>query len=670
MDIRIFQMNVKAGDPEANFRNIKDFIDSNMGADLLILPEMCVGGYLVGDEWNRQDFAEWVASFNDKIRELSYPLGVNENDTKAVTIVWGNIAIDHNKKNEDGRVRKYNAVWAAHNGEYLTRKLWGKDLPAYQAKTLMPNYRFFDDKRYFTSFTQYLHETYPEVAKRDHDDINESAYVPFDVWSYKEKASFRVGLQVCEDMWHSDYDLNPTKGYAASDADFIVNVSASPWTWGKEKARANVVSNLADSILQDGLEMPPIYYANIVGAQNNGKNVITFDGRSSVYNSEGRLIQECNRLFEQHVMKTEFPVPTDLPMPDRALDSDLVKYKEKIEAITAGLRHIALRPDQKWVIGLSGGIDSAVSACLLVKTFGKDNVMAVNMPSKYNSKATKSAAEKLAKNLGISYVVVPIEKAIMAKRKAIYNGVLGYKPRFESDSIYEENEQARMRGMILADIAAANGAFFINNGNKAETAAGYATLYGDVAGAISPLADLTKEEVYGMARFLNEYGFEYHLGCGEKYEIKVIPEEIILDKDFSHDGEKIKPSAELKHDQVDPLKFGFMCKLLENGVMDYKKVGMETVLQSWLDRTIIEDFKLDKDLFYKYNLHEAKVFVEEIEFVFSKLKGSTFKRVQTPPVVITSKSSFGYDYRESILPHKTSEKSRALVMKILAQKYY
>lgn len=667
MDIRIFQMEVKAGDPAANFKNIVNFVNDNMSADLLVLPEMCVGGYLVGDEWNRQDFAEWVASYNDRIKELSIP--TETNPLSPVTIVWGNIAIDHSKKNQDGRVRKYNAVLAAYNGDYIKREVFGINLPAYQAKTLMPNYRFFDDKRYFTSFEEYVQEEMIDVVKEE--GVN-AVFVPFDIPDSKGNI-YKVGLQVCEDMWYSDYNINPTKAYAEKEVDFIVNVSASPWTWEKEKARANVVKNLYRELLADGLGMPPIYYANIVGAQNNGKNIITFDGRSSVYNKDGNLNEESNMLFEQHIMKTVFPVNKNVPEVDIVFDSrDTIKYREKFKAIEVGLKHIQVYEDQKWIIGLSGGIDSCVSAAILTRVFGPNNVIGVNMPTRYNSNKTKDAARKLADNLRVHYYVVPIEKAIKEKRKAIMGGNKYYGRLFEKNPVNEENEQARMRGMILADFAAAYGGLFVNNGNKAETAAGYASLYGDIAGAVAPLADLTKEEVYGMARYLNDYEFEFHDNqiCGNRYDTKVIPEEVILDSSFSENTDKIKPSAELKDNQTDPLKFGFMCKLLENGIMDYKKVGIETILRSWLNRTIIEDFKLDKDLFYRYNLHQADAFVKEIEFIFKQLNGSTFKRVQTPPIIITSKSSFGYDYRESILPYKLSYESNILITQIYNKKYY
>lgn len=661
MDIRIFQMNVIAGDPEANFASIKQFVDGNMDADLLVLPEMCIGGYLVGDEWNREDFARWIESYNDEIKNLSKP--IETCDKKPVSIVWGNIAIDETKVNEDGRIRKYNAVWAAHNGEYIKRSLYGRDLPPYQAKTLMPNYRFFDDKRYFTSFEKYIKEKFPDLDERDLDG-EESVFVPYNIYCYSDKKNYRVGLEVCEDMWYSDYNINPTKGYANNGADFIVNVSASPWTWGKEKARANVVKKLSNELKEIELDMPPIYYANIVGAQNNGKNIITFDGRSTVYNSDGNISKEDCNLFKQSVMKTEFPVPVkdNIPKINSHSDSDSIKYDEKIKAISTGLKHIALKGSQQWVIGLSGGIDSCVSAAILAFTFGPENVHGINMPSQYNSKETKNAAYNLAKNLHIKYTVIPIDSAIKAKRKNIAKAVDNYLNTLKTNSIHEENEQARMRGSILMDIAAAKGAFFVNNGNKVETAAGYASMYGDIAGAVAPLADLTKEEVYGMARYINNHfkGWE---------ELEIIPQEVILNEQFETEG-KIKPSAELRHDQSDPLLFGFMCRLIEKGIMDYKKVGIETVLKSWLNRTIIEDFDLDQELFYKYELHKAEVFVDEIEFIFKQLKRSTFKRVQTPPIIITSKSSFGYDYRESILPYKISKEAKILMNKIKDKKFY
>ncbi len=166
-----------------------------------------------------------------------------------------------------------------------------------------------------------------------------------------------------------------------------------------------------------------------------------------------------------------------------------------------------------------------------------------------------------------------------------------------------------------------------------------------------------------MARHINITFWDWN-GNGD-----IIPKEVILNENFDVEN-KIAPSAELKDNQTDPLKFGFLCRILEHGVMDYKKVGLESILEAWLNRTLIEDFNLDEDLFYKYELHKAEVFVEEIIGTFKKLRGSTFKRVQSPPIIITSKSSFGYDYRESILPAVVSVKARKLQRKIAEKRYY
>jgi NAD+ synthase (glutamine-hydrolysing) len=214
--------------------------------------------------------------------------------------------------------------------------------------------------------------------------------------------------------------------------------------------------------------------------------------------------------------------------------------------------------------------------------------------------------------------------------------------------------------MILSALAGNEKAFFTCNGNKIETAIGYATLNGDMRGAICPIADLTKEDIYNLATYLNNVIFKK----------KIIPENMIPNKDFQFIGEnKIQPSAELKDNQVDPIKIGYHCKLIEQ-IMDYKKISANQICQWWIYGILHTKLNISEELMKIYNVNNSEEFLNDLKWVIGKIRTSVFKRVQSPPIIVLTKTAFGFDLRESILPEVTNFIDRELEDKILKMKTY
>jgi len=460
-----------------------------------------------------------------------------------------------------------------------------------------------------------------------------------------------IGFELCEDLWCEDYRdngdiLNVTKFLINNGAQKIVNLSASPWTHNKNIARDRRIDFLK---LESKESFVPFYYVNCIGAQNNGKNIITFDGGTTVYNSNGKPVLFAESLYREELII----VNEDILFGEELVRGTKNTIEEKYLAIIKGLKHMkditSLDRDPKFVIGLSGGIDSSLVACLLERAFGKENVIGVNLPTKYNSSKTKDAAKALAEKLQIKYRVVPIEDLVTLNRELLE--LDGEKV----SELNEENIQAKIRGTtIISNLAGKYNAFFTNNGNKVETALGYATLYGDVGGAIAPIADLTKTEVVQMCKYLNN----------EVYKDEVIPAILFPDELWRFSNEKIIPSAELKNNQIDPMKFGYHCALLDT-VLNYKKVGIEKIIGWYLEGSLAKNIGVSNELLERWEINNPRVFVEDIVWFFNKLNNNVFKRVQAPPIILTSKSAFGYDIRESILPNLKSEKFEKLKQEIL-----
>ena len=604
-------MEVYPARPDLNAANMKQRIQTarEQGAEVIVFSELCLSGYIIGDLWEIDSLVRDFASYSDEIRSAS----------DGVTVLFGNVAIDEGAEaiGEDGRLRKYNAVFVCHDGRYVSREAIPAGTPSHiQPKTLHPNYRFFDDDRHFYSL------------RKQGQAVGASVYdwcVPYEVEHGGDRFCF--GVQLCEDIWSQDYEydddmLNTLKAYSERGAQAVFNLSASPWTWQKNDKRNRVVR---DILKRSPL---PLFYVNQVGAQNNGKNMIVFDGDTTSYAKDGTILQRAAPWNEQILFSTD---PTGKPGPKQT------EIEAVYDAVLTGLRHLdQLRGgDSRFLVGLSGGIDSSVVVCLLVKAFGPERVFGVNMPTRFNADITRDNARLVCERLGVDYQVCAIEE--------LYGHVADQIRQIEFprskghyDRLVDENIQARIRfSDILAGIAAKHGFVFTNNGNKSELALGYTTLYGDLGGAIAPIADLYKIQVYELGRFLNEHIFD----------TEVIPDNLLT-------GETV-PSAELSEEQDvtrglgDPIKYDYHDAVLRQ-LIEYRHHPCD-LLRWYRDGELLErlEWEEGRDGKFEQYFPDVASWIADLEWVQRQLWISFFKRIQSPPLIVLSKRAFGFDLRET-----------------------
>ena len=643
MKIALAQMDVKPGQPAKNVKKMLELIQEAKedNSDIVVFSELCVGGYMLSDEYNDPSLCEELMSYNDVLREAS----------EGIVLIYGNIFVPGKKYNldnlvnRDGRELKYNFAYVFHNKKNKLENTSG-GWSFGQPKSLMPNYRIFDDSRYFQSAV--------ETASACNFNL-EDLYSPIIIEIEGKKR--RIGISICEDIWTKDYRhnnkvLNPTRYLIQNGAEMIFNLSASPWTYGKNHARDNAIKFICNDC---GGKMVPLYYVNCVGAQNTGKNIVTFDGGTTIYNSNGDIYDYVPTQYKEDLLIVDSEdVDKEKPL-NRDVEN---KIREKYLAIKRGLLHMkdifGTDKNPKWVVGASGGIDSSLVIALLVDAFGKDNVLIVNMPSKYNSQKTIGAFEQLAKALELKSFVSPITGTYIE----LYN-MLEESGVSLATSLNEENEQAKIRNLILSSIAARENAIYTCNGNKLEIALGYFTLDGDGRGSVAPIADLTKVEIWEMAKFLNEKIFKK----------EVIPNALFPDKMFYFDKKGIDPSAELKEKQVDPMKWGYHDALLE-AFMNYQVHPVEEIMKWYLNGTLAKNLNISVELLERWDITTPKTFIDDIKWFYSSMRKNVFKRVQSPPIIITSKTAFGNDRREAQLPPLYRKKMVELEEKILKMNEY
>lgn len=413
------------------------------GAHILVLPEMCLTGYLIGDIWDQNAFLKECERANEKVAALS----------KGLTIVWGSLAVDWDLINDDGRPRKYNAAFAASNGHFIYPE--GSPLP-FTVKTLLPDYRCFDDRRYFTS----LESLALEEGKRPEDIL-----APFVLPAGKEE--LRCGIVLCEDSWDENYRISPMSILAEKGISLFLNLSASPFTMGKDGKRHRMFS---ESLSRLSI---PMLYVNRRGLENNGKDCYTYDGMTAAYDKDGHLIAEANPFTDERSTfyfnqeNLTLAPETEMEPTDENLLLPAFRYgtSELLKAIGAS----------KVVIGVSGGIDSAVNAALYRSILPAENILLVNTPTRYNSELTKGLAAELAKNLGCQLLTVPIGDFIDETADAL-EGLPLPDDTVHLTGFMKENMQARDRSSrILAALSAAFGGIFTCNANKTETTVGYGT---------------------------------------------------------------------------------------------------------------------------------------------------------------------------------------------------
>ena len=625
--IALAQMEVRAGRPDLNVGSMLGFIERARaaGAAIVAFPEMCIPGYILGDAWEIDALVEDFEDWSDAIREAS----------RGIAVVFGNVALDRAAIGEDGRVRKLNAAWVCHDGRFVERAGLPAPLPhGVHPKTLHPNYRFFDDDRHFYSLRKIAGETGTRVSDWT---------IPYEIPA--GRGALRLGVQLCEDVWHQDYrdrheTLDTLRAWHRAGADLVINLSASPWTWQKNDKRHRVVREaMARSPV-------PFFYVNQVGAQNNGKNVLVFDGDTCGYRIGGSLAGRAPPWREAMLVfggsdgsaGNTGNTRNTVNIGSTGIAPEQTEIEAIHDAIVTGLRHLdhVRGYGNRYLIGVSGGIDSGVVACMLRIAFGPERVFAVNMPTRFNAGVTRENARSLCEALGIDYLSCPIEDLYRALSARIRAAGFEHEPGTYT-RLVDENIQARIRGSdMLAGLAAKCGLVFTNNGNKTEVALGYATLYGDVNGAVAPIADLYKTQVFALARHLNETVFGH----------EVIPRNLI-------DGGTV-PSAELSEAQDvtrglgDPIRYGYHDALLRQ-LVEHRRHPLD-LLEWYRAGALPERIGWgDEDRLRAY-FPDARAFVEDLEWVAGQLRASCFKRIQAPPIIVLSKRAFGFDLRESQLP--------------------
>lgn len=439
-------------------------------ADVLLLPELALSGYPPEDLVLREAFvAEGLAALD----EVAAASG-------NVTTVVGFVdrARDQSRPDSLGR--------AVANAAAIVR---GGRLVGVYHKVLLPNYGVFDEARYFAPGDE-----------------------PAAIWDI---AGIPVGVSVCEDIWAAD---GPPAHQAAAGARVLLNINGSPYHRGKGVERAELLSGAAR---RSGL---PVVYLNMVGGQDE----LVFDGESMIFDRSGRIVYRAAQFEEERFVfdvdcgDVADPIPGEDPVP--ALSARLTDDEEIYRALQLGLRDYFYKNGfREAVIGLSGGIDSALTCTLAVDALGPKAVHGISMPSRYSSRGSVDDSRELAKRLGCRFDVVAIDDIFSEHLEALAPIFAG-----TAEGVAEENLQARIRGAVLMAVSNKFGGLVVATGNKSEVAVGYATLYGDMAGGFAVLKDVFKTVVYRLAVWRNSAS-------------EVIPTSII---------EK-PPSAELRPDQLD-----------------------------------------------------------------------------------------------------------------------
>ncbi len=621
--VRLVQFEVKPGRPWDNTRRMLQAIASARrdAIRLLVFPEMGVPGYLLGDEWERESFLRECEDCGESLRQASAGL----------TVAFGNVGLDWTRRNEDGRVRKYNACFVAHDGRFIAPE--GSPSP-FVVKTLMPNYREFDDSRHFFDARKLAME-----LNRPLEELVRPVTA----------GDLRLGCLLCEDAWDADYAVSPLRMLARHQVDLLINISASPYTFDKNHKRNRV---FAEHVRRIGR---PMVFCNHTGIQDNGKTIFTFDGSSCVYDSHGSQIA-AGKPFEEAELTADIPLAPGAafgrPVPDA---SDTIAMVDS--ALLYGTRKFMERCGVKRVvIGASGGIDSAVVAALYSRILPPEDLLLVNMPSKFNSSTTRSAARELATAIDCLFVEVPIQESVDFTRRQLdgldVTSISGKRRKtLRLSGLATENVQARDRGSrLLAGLAAAFGGAFTCNGNKSEVTVGYATLYGDLGGYLASIGDLWKTEVYALARHMN----------AEVFGRQVIPQGSI----------DVTPSAELSTDQNvdegkgDPMIYPYHDTVFRSWVEWWNRATPEELLTWYSERTLEQKLGYTGSVASLFPTPAA--FIGDLERWWNLYQGMAIaKRIQAPPVLAVKRRAFGFDHREAQVGPRYTRRYEELKARLL-----
>ena len=456
-----------------------------------------------------------------------------------IPVILGNTLIEHNKL--------YNCAFICENGEIVS----------HYKKRLLPTYDVFDEDRYFSAGNKHC------IVELAIDGKNT-----------------KIGLQICEDLWDKNYSCDLAKELKESGAEIIINISASPYRVDKLLDRCELIQTKAKD------NSIPYIYCNLVGAQDE----LIFDGQSLAYNENGQLIAQGKSFEEEIVM-------VDLSL-NKPMNLKVLQREEKIyNALVLGVKDYFKKTNHsEAVIGLSGGIDSSLTASIAVDALGKENVHGVSMPSKFSSQHSKDDAKLLSENLGVDYRTISIESIVSSfeqSLKASYNG--------SESGVAEENIQARARGSIIMALSNKFNWLVLSTGNKTELAMGYCTLYGDMNGGLAVISDISKTDVYALSKWVNKNaGFER------------IPLSSIVKP----------PSAELRPEQVDPFDYDVVSPLVSSLIDDEKSPS--ELIKEGADPELVKD-------------------------ISSRIRINEYKRRQAAPGLKVTSKAFGMGRRVPII---------------------
>ena len=539
MKIYIAQINTVVGAIRTNTNNIIEYARKAAadGGNLVVFHEMAITGYPPKDLLDKKEFVDDNIAAVKLIAKSCPEIGV----------IVG--FVDHNP-NKQGK-RLMNAAALTHGGKIVSKTY----------KSLLPFYDVFDEGRYF------------EPAAEVHA---------------AELHGKKIGITICEDVWNDKdvfntlyYHRNPVEELIGKHAEIIITINASPFHAGKPVLKRDMLKKLAKK------HKVPIAYVNQVGANDS----LIFDGGSAVFGADGKIKAQA-KMFEEDFIA--YDTETDTGDIRQILDNDT---ETVFSALVLGVRDYFRKCGiKKAIIGVSGGIDSALSTCIAAEALGRENVLGVSMPSKYSSKASVDDARELCDNLGVHFKIIPIQKIVDT-----YSDTM--KSDFEGlpENIAEENIQARVRANILLALSNKFGYLVLNNGNKSESSVGYCTLYGDMAGGLAVISDVPKFMVYELARHYNR-------------NKKVIPENIFAKA----------PSAELKPNQTDQdtlPPYDILDKIVKAYVEESK--GKDEIIAMGIDEDIV-----DKTI--------------------RMINASEYKRHQMPPGLKVTTKAYGFGRRMPI----------------------
>lgn len=574
MKIALAQINPMVGDLQGNYLLAEQAMMS-AEADLVVFPEMSVTGYPPKDLLEKPAFVAAAMEYAAKWASLTQG---------GKAMVFGGVEPTGWKKVGSPAKPLQNMAYLAMDGKIAQSR----------AKTLLPTYDVFDEGRYF------------EPA---------SANNPMSIKGLK------LGVSICEDCWNDKdfwtdrlYQVDPIQNLVTGGSDILINISASPFALGKPEVRAKMLSSIAKKYSK------PLLYVNQVG----GNDDVVYDGRSMVFDSQGRLrewlpafkdgILYCNadELRDQDFVTAWQEQGDGQAIPAAYATSET---KEIYDALVMGTRDYARKTGfKKAILGLSGGIDSALVAVIAAEAFGPENVLGVALPSKYSSDHSISDARGIAEKLGIEFAIMPIKPAHSA-----YVDVLGQRLPSGPDKVHlwEENIQARTRGAILMAISNHENRLLLSTGNKSEVAVGYCTIYGDACGGLSVIADVFKTKVYRISKWINETRKSEIIPCNS------------IEK---------PPSAELRPNQKD-----------QDSLPPYP--SLDLILDLYVERGMEADEILEyirtKDDLPVDAVADGIVTIAEsaqkrlINDIIKKVDRAEYKRKQMPPGLKITKKAFG-----------------------------